>query len=82
MRKLTINEIIKSTGGYSNKQSEALITGISLILGQYVKVIFLYFKGPNFDGHNYIREAFEKGAAASFCERKRNLRLRIWKTKT
>ena len=25
----------------------------------------------------YIREAFEKGAAASFCERKRNLRLRF-----
>lgn len=77
MRKLTINEIIKSTGGYSNKQSEALITGISTDSRTICKGnLFVPLKGPNFDGHNYIREAFEKGAAASFCEREKEFKVK------
>ena len=46
MRKLTINEIIKSTGGYSNKQSEALITGISTDSRTICKGNLCTLKGP------------------------------------
>ncbi len=31
--------------------------------------VFIAIKGPNFDGHNYVAEAFEKGSSAAIVEK-------------
>ncbi len=36
-------------------------------------VVFVCLKGANFDGHDYVREAKEKGAVAFICEKEINM---------
>ena len=69
MRTLTIKEVIEATKGvYSNKGFEILITGVSTDSRKINKGdLFIPLTGPNFDGHDFISQAFEKGAAATFA---------------
>ncbi|MEK6584379.1 MAG: Mur ligase domain-containing protein, partial [Nitrospirota bacterium] len=61
---LTIEEIIKATGGKTLHGSYALpVSGIS-IDSRTIKdgELFVAIKGDVFDGHNFIDEAVKKGA--------------------
>ncbi|MEO0130263.1 MAG: UDP-N-acetylmuramoyl-tripeptide--D-alanyl-D-alanine ligase [candidate division WOR-3 bacterium] len=63
---LKISEILKATRGeVLNSFSDFLITGIS-IDSRKVKEgeLFIAIKGNNFDGHDFIKEAIEKGVKA------------------
>jgi|LSQX01.1.fsa_nt_gb UDP-N-acetylmuramoyl-tripeptide--D-alanyl-D-alanine ligase len=70
MIQLTIGEIIEATGGVLLKGcAEAFVCGIST---DSRKVghghLFIPLRGENFDGHDYIWEAFKDGAIAALTE--------------
>ncbi|MGL4362653.1 MAG: UDP-N-acetylmuramoyl-tripeptide--D-alanyl-D-alanine ligase [Cellulosilyticaceae bacterium] len=69
---LSIQEIIHATGGRClNKQKNGniLIDSITTDTRQVSKnSLFIPLKGERFDGHNYIKQAFEKGAIATLTE--------------
>lgn len=69
MKALTITEVIKSTSGeYLGNQFNIQITGISTDSRTINKGdLFVPLMGPNFDGHDFIEQAFEKGAVATLC---------------
>ena len=77
MRTLTIKEVIEATKGvYSNKGFEILITGVSTDSRKINKGdLFIPLTGPNFDGHDFISQAFEKGAAATLCDRNKKMKV-------
>lgn len=70
MRTLTIKEVIQATKGiYLHNQFNISIKGVSTD-SRTIKEndLFVPLAGPNFDGHDFIRQAIEKGAAAALCE--------------
>ncbi|MGE5615007.1 MAG: UDP-N-acetylmuramoyl-tripeptide--D-alanyl-D-alanine ligase [Bacillota bacterium] len=71
MLQLMHDEIIKATGGrYAVNAGDAVITGISTDSRTIRRGdLFIPLIGENFDGHDFIGDAFEKGAAASLTQR-------------
>ncbi|HUE19631.1 MAG TPA: UDP-N-acetylmuramoylalanyl-D-glutamyl-2,6-diaminopimelate--D-alanyl-D-alanine ligase [Stellaceae bacterium] len=64
----TSSEAAAATGGKSNRDWSAhgvSIDSRSLNRGD----LFVALKGPKFDGHDYLAEAFKKGAAAALVHR-------------
>lgn len=71
MLQLIQDKIIKAVGGkYAGTAGSAVITGISTD-SRTIKPgdLFIPLIGENFDGHDFIGTAFEKGAAASLAQR-------------
>jgi UDP-N-acetylmuramoyl-tripeptide--D-alanyl-D-alanine ligase len=74
---LTIAEILKATGGRLIHGSPArLMKGVS-IDSRTLKAgaLFIAIKGDNFDGHDFIKEAVKKGAAAVIKEKNKGAKV-------
>ncbi|MGI6669600.1 MAG: UDP-N-acetylmuramoyl-tripeptide--D-alanyl-D-alanine ligase [Acetivibrionales bacterium] len=72
MFQIMLDEIIEAIGGkYTGDAGGAVITGVSTD-SRTIRPgdIFIPLIGENFDGHDFIGDAFEKGAAASLTHRK------------
>ncbi|MFQ5953041.1 MAG: Mur ligase family protein, partial [Candidatus Omnitrophota bacterium] len=71
MIKITVREIAQVTGGNLTSISEnALVRGLSTDTRSIRPgEIFIALKGQNFDGHDFLGEAAEKGASGSIVER-------------
>ena len=70
MIKLSVNEIARMTGGkLSSKEPEAPVIGFS-IDSRTIKPgeFFIAIKGDNFNGHDFICQAAEKGASGLIVE--------------
>jgi UDP-N-acetylmuramoyl-tripeptide--D-alanyl-D-alanine ligase len=72
--KITMSEILESTGGkllYGGSVKEITFVSID---SRNIKEnsLFVPIKGENFDGHDFIAEAFEAGAVAAFIEKDKN----------
>ncbi|MCZ4279297.1 UDP-N-acetylmuramoylalanyl-D-glutamyl-2,6-diaminopimelate--D-alanyl-D-alanine ligase [Kiloniella laminariae] len=60
----TAEDAASATGGQNTRDWQA--TGLSLNTRTLEKGdLFFALQGPNFDGHDYVAQAFEKGAAAA-----------------
>ena len=71
MLQLILDEIIRAMGGkYAGDTGNAVITGVSTD-SRTIRPgdLFIPLIGENFDGHDFIGDAFEKGAAASLTQR-------------
>src|SRR5438477_11537277 len=66
---LTLDEISKATSGKLDGPGVLKVRGYS-IDSRTINPGELFFavKGPRFDGHQFVRQAFEKGAAAAVIE--------------
>ena len=76
MEELSINEIVTAVSGRFNNKVKLTIDSIStdtrdLEAGD----LFIALIGDNFDGHDFLAEAFEKGAKAAVVEAKREYEL-------
>jgi UDP-N-acetylmuramoyl-tripeptide--D-alanyl-D-alanine ligase len=70
MRTLSLNEVARIVGAEAAVGSETSVTGVSTDTRTIQKGdCFFALAGENFDGHNYIHEAFAKGAACAVVER-------------
>lgn len=69
MKPLKIEDIIKAVKGKALKDYSFEVYGVSTDSRTINRgELFIPIKGENFDGHDFIQDAFEKGAIASFCE--------------
>ena len=69
--KFEIREILEATGGKLIEKKEAKFGGISIDSRKIRKgELFIALKGKNFDGHNFVNEAFSKGAYGAIVEKK------------
>ncbi|WP_419905684.1 UDP-N-acetylmuramoylalanyl-D-glutamyl-2,6-diaminopimelate--D-alanyl-D-alanine ligase [Kiloniella sp.] len=65
----TAQEAADATGGENTHDWQA--TGLSLNTRNLEKGdLFFALQGPNFDGHDYVADAFDKGAAVAVVERR------------
>ncbi|HCC69139.1 MAG TPA: UDP-N-acetylmuramoyl-tripeptide--D-alanyl-D-alanine ligase [Nitrospiraceae bacterium] len=65
MAELTVEEIIKATGGRLLAGNGILFSGVSINSKTILKdEIFFALRGQRFDGHDFLDEAFAKGAGA------------------
>ncbi|HHW02994.1 MAG TPA: UDP-N-acetylmuramoyl-tripeptide--D-alanyl-D-alanine ligase [Thermoanaerobacterales bacterium] len=66
---LNIEEVVKATAGFISGTSKGVIKGVSTD-SRNIKSgeLFVPLSGENFDGHEFIKEAIKKGAAAALCE--------------
>ncbi len=70
MRTLSISEVARIVGSEAAAGIETSVTGVSTDTRTIQKGdCFFAIAGENFDGHNYVREAFAKGAACAVVER-------------
>lgn len=68
---MEIDEILRWTNGKITDNIKAKITGIETDTRKIKEgEIFVALKGVNFDGHNFVKEAFEKKASYSIVEKK------------
>jgi len=67
---LKIEEVIKATSGFAEGEIRGFIAGVSTD-SRNIKdgELFVPLSGENFDGHDFIKNAFEKGAVAALCEK-------------
>lgn len=65
MNHLTLDEILKATGGETLCMDRRVFTGLS-IDSRTIKEgeLFVALKGDNFDGHDFLKEALKAGAGA------------------
>ena len=75
MEKVKISDIVKWTEGVlENSKSDFLIRGISTDTRKLKKgEVFVALKGENFDGHDFVEEAFTKGAICAVVKENFNL---------
>ena len=67
---MKLEEILKCTNGKILNAKRKKITGISTDTRKIKKgEVFIALKGENFDGHNFVEEAFKKGASYAIVER-------------
>jgi UDP-N-acetylmuramoyl-tripeptide--D-alanyl-D-alanine ligase len=67
---LTLNEILKATGGEVIRNGLSSFTGISIDSRKIGEgELFIALKGDRFDGHDFIRAAIEKGGGALVSSR-------------
>lgn len=73
---LKIEEVIKATSGFTDGVIEGVIKGVSTD-SRNIKggELFVPLAGENFDGHDFIKDALEKGAAAALCEMRKKGKL-------
>ena len=70
MRTLSISEVARIVGSEAAAGSETSVTGVSTDTRTIQKGdCFFAIAGENFDGHNYVHQAFAKGAACAVVER-------------
>jgi UDP-N-acetylmuramoyl-tripeptide--D-alanyl-D-alanine ligase len=70
MRTLPVSEVARIVGAGAAAGFEASVTGVSTDTRTIRKGdCFFALAGGNFDGHNYMHEAFAKGAACAVVER-------------
>jgi len=71
----SLDFLLNSTGGnLIGGKMPIGATGISIDSRKIKKnQLFIAIKGPNFDGHDYVAEAFEKGAAGAIVEEYRQI---------
>lgn len=70
---MTLNELIRVVNGKSIINSEQIINNIKTDTRKIDSGdIFIALKGKNYDGHNYILEALQKGAIACIVEKSIN----------
>ncbi|MGB2601932.1 MAG: UDP-N-acetylmuramoyl-tripeptide--D-alanyl-D-alanine ligase [Candidatus Omnitrophota bacterium] len=77
MINITVKEIAQATGGrvYSRKENET-VNGFSIDSRTTVPGdIFIAIKGSNFDGHDFIGEALDKGASGIIVQEKAGISL-------
>jgi UDP-N-acetylmuramoyl-tripeptide--D-alanyl-D-alanine ligase len=70
MNKFSIKTLAKTIGAASARNAEAAITSVSTdsrTVGP--GECFFAIKGENFDGHDYVEDAFSKGAACAVVEK-------------
>lgn len=72
MREITIDEAVKAVGGSKQIAGAPKLTGISGVTmdSRLVKSgdLFVAIKGERVDGHDFMAEVFDKGAAAVLCD--------------
>ncbi|MGB9976749.1 UDP-N-acetylmuramoyl-tripeptide--D-alanyl-D-alanine ligase [Thermovenabulum sp.] len=69
MKVLDLLEVVNAVKGNIFKNYKRTITGVSIDSRTINKGdLFIPIRGENHDGHDFIKEAFDKGAAASLCE--------------
>lgn len=69
MKVLDLLEVVNVVKGNIFKNYKRTITGVSIDSRTINKGdLFIPIRGENHDGHDFIKEAFDKGAAASLCE--------------
>ena len=74
MQSLTTEEIIKATGGTLVGGGETVIKGISTNSREIKEgELFIPLVGDKFDGHEFIRAAFELGASAALTSKETEL---------
>ncbi|HYU43412.1 MAG TPA: Mur ligase domain-containing protein, partial [Vicinamibacteria bacterium] len=68
---LTLDEIAQATGGrVDGGGPAATVAGVSIDSRTLAKgQLFVAVKGPNFDGHDFVGAAIEKGAPAAMVHR-------------
>lgn len=80
MKKLTIETLVQSINAKTYGNTDGVITGVSVDSRTIKKGdCFFAVTGPNFDGHDYIDDAFKKGAVCAVVEKniKKNNLLRV-----
>jgi UDP-N-acetylmuramoyl-tripeptide--D-alanyl-D-alanine ligase len=66
MARFTVAQIAKAVGGGLVAQTQACVDGVVTDSRDVRRgCLFVAIKGPNFDGHRFVREAFGKGASAA-----------------
>ncbi|KXG78484.1 UDP-N-acetylmuramoyl-tripeptide--D-alanyl-D-alanine ligase [Fervidicola ferrireducens] len=76
MKPISYEEIVKATGGRMKKNIEGEISGVSTD-SRTIKPgeLFVPLIGEKFDGHDFIKTAFERGAGASLCSEDRKYKI-------
>jgi UDP-N-acetylmuramoyl-tripeptide--D-alanyl-D-alanine ligase len=77
MISITVKEIAQATGGrlYSRKENET-VKGLSIDSRTIIPGdIFIAVKGTNFDGHDFVAEALDKGAAGVIVQERSGIDL-------
>lgn len=71
MENITIGEIVLATGGtLIIGNTDDIVTSVSIDSRKIVEgALFIPIIGENNDGHNYIQNAFDSGAKASFIQK-------------
>jgi len=75
---ISIQKIKEATGGFGNYPYKYKTPAVKVETDtreDLENALFIALKGPNFDGHDFIGEAFNKGAACVISEREEDLRL-------
>ncbi len=77
MKTLNIREVVEAVGGkYFCREFDISIKGVSTDSRTIKKDdLFVPLAGPNFDGHDFIRKAVEKGAGAALCEQSKKMKV-------
>jgi len=79
---VTIAEICEATGGVYNGDKSLTITGVSTDSRANVEgCLFVPIKGENFDGHDYIETALEKGAITALSEHENDKCIKVADTR-
>ena len=66
---LSLEEISKAVGGTLQGSGSVRVKGYSIDSRTLnVGELFFAIKGPRFDGHQFVQQAFQKGAAAAVVE--------------
>ncbi|GIW23040.1 MAG: UDP-N-acetylmuramoyl-tripeptide--D-alanyl-D-alanine ligase [Candidatus Sericytochromatia bacterium] len=74
---ISLKEIINITNGIGFDICDKSVFNISTDTRTINKGdLFIPIKGENFDGHDFINQAFEKGAIASLCNKDKDIKLK------
>lgn len=71
MVRVTIKDILEATGGrLASGKGSAVVPSFSTDTRSIIPgSVYIALKGKNFDGHDFVRQAFDKGAAGAIVER-------------
>ena len=69
MKKLTLGDLIQGMGGVCPEGMSVPILPIIDSRKACEGAVFFAFKGENVDGHDFVKDAFDKGAVAAVVER-------------
>ncbi len=69
MKPLTLADLIEGIGGWRPEGMQTPVRPILDSRAAEANTIFFAFKGENVDGHDYVADAFKRGAIAAVIER-------------
>src|SRR5215216_2030958 len=70
LEQLTVTDVARATGGALEGQGGTPLSGVSIDTRTIASgELFVAIAGPRFDGHDFVREAAAKGAAAALVHR-------------